>query len=117
MPEFFVLVMPALLEVKVDSTVLVFSAGIALVSGLTFSLLPAFSATRVSLTDALKDGSQGTQGREKRRLSQTMVAIELALSVMNLKMWHYLPAASYPGYKRLAAARDITVRPLHGGRG
>src|SRR5262249_344627 len=72
---------PRLDSVSVDGTVVAFTIGIALVTGILFGLVPAFSATRLS--NALKEGGRGAVGaRASNRLRGTLVVAELALAVM-----------------------------------
>lgn len=44
------------LDLSLDSRVLVFTAGIAILTAMLFGVWPALRATRVSLTDAMKGG-------------------------------------------------------------
>jgi putative ABC transport system permease protein len=77
-------VIPRLGEVSLDLRVVGFaviaSAGAALLAG----LLPAVSASRLALVDALKDGSRGHTSASGARLRPLLVALEVALAVMLL---------------------------------
>ena len=68
---------------RVDSTVLVFTLGLAAASAVVFAVLPAGRAAGADVVDALKDSSHGTTGgTPQRRLRGALVAVELALSIM-----------------------------------
>ncbi len=77
-------VIPRLGEVSLDLRVVGFaviaSAGAALLAG----LLPAVSASRLALVDALKDGSRGHTSASGARLRPLLVALEVALAVVLL---------------------------------
>jgi predicted permease len=74
---------PRLERVVIDSHVLVFRAGLAILTGLLFGLLPAFSASRVSLERQLK-ANAGRTGVERgqRLLSSALVVTEVSLAVV-----------------------------------
>jgi predicted permease len=72
------------LDVKPDTTVLLFTLGISFVSGVLFGIAPALRATKIDLTTALKEKS--ARGRKSRfnlgsALVVTQVAVSLALLV------------------------------------
>ena len=77
-------VIPRLGEVSLDLRVVGFaviaSSGAALLAG----LLPAVSASRLALVDALKDGSRGHTSASGARLRPLLVALEVALAVVLL---------------------------------
>ncbi len=73
------------LPLHVNERVLLFTAGIALLTGLLFGLAPAFSATRMSLTAALKEGSASSVlGSRRSRLVRVLVSAQVALSLLLL---------------------------------
>src|SRR4051812_40106930 len=75
---------PRLDNVRIDATVILFTIGIALVTGLLFGLVPAFTATR-GLTASLKEGGRGAvTSRGGTRVRGVLVVVELALAVMLL---------------------------------
>lgn len=59
---------------------IVISLAFALLTGILFALAPALHATRVGVTEALKDGAGGTD-RRSTRLQRTFVIAEVALSM------------------------------------
>jgi putative ABC transport system permease protein len=74
---------PRVESVRLDETVLLFSAALVLMTGVLFGLAPAWQATRVDLQRNLNSGSRGTtQGRP--RLRQALVVAEVALTVLLL---------------------------------
>src|SRR5262245_27459046 len=78
-------VLPRAEDVHIDPTVLLFTFGIATMTGVLMGLVPAFQGTRLTLADDLKEGSRGnSDGRGSRRLRATMVVAEVALSLVLL---------------------------------
>jgi putative ABC transport system permease protein len=76
---------PRVDTVRVDGTVLAFSAILSIVTGIVFGLAPALAASKTDLTESLKEGSRGsTEGRKRNRIRNTLVAAEIALSVLLL---------------------------------
>ncbi len=67
-------------DVQPNLLVLVFTAGLCLLTTVMFALVPARRATRVELSPALKDGARGTDG-SGRRWGNVLVIGQLALSV------------------------------------
>jgi predicted permease len=73
------------LSLGVNGRMLLFTAGVALLTGLLFGLAPAFSATRMSLTAALKEGGAGSKlGARRSRLARALVSAQVALSLVLL---------------------------------
>ena len=71
--------------VTLDVFVVTFTAAVALVTSVLFSLAPAFRALRVDLTDALKDGGQGvSSGGARQRFRNGLVVVQMALAVLLL---------------------------------
>jgi len=72
-------------DARLDWRALLFTAAVALATALLFGLMPAFRATRVDLTPALKDGSTGSlRGSPHLRMSQLLIAGQVALSTLLL---------------------------------
>ena len=67
-------------EIKIDSSVLIFTLTVSLLTGLVFGLLPALSV-KTNLTHGLKDGgAQATVGGTRHRLRSFLVVIQVAVS-------------------------------------
>jgi putative ABC transport system permease protein len=77
--------LPRLSEINVDSRVLFFTLGISLLTGLLFGLLPAWSASRSGVGEALKEGGRSTTaGGARQKLRSTFVVVELAVALVLL---------------------------------
>ena len=76
---------PPSYSIGLDLPVLAFTATITIVSGLLVGIVPAWRAVQPNLLDVLQESSRGsTTGRSTRRLSNVMVAAEVALALMLL---------------------------------
>jgi putative ABC transport system permease protein len=76
---------PRVSGVTLDARVLVFTAIVALMTSIVFSLAPAMRAMRADLTDSLKDGSQSSSsGGGRQRFRNALVIVEMALAVVLL---------------------------------
>ncbi len=78
--------LPRAAEVSVDGGALLFTAALAITTGIVFGLAPALSATSVDPDAALKDGGGGRvgEGRRRSRLRATLVVGEVAVAVVLL---------------------------------
>lgn len=77
--------LPRVDDVQVDATVLLFALGLSLGSTVLFGLVPALHASRLDLSDALKQGgSKGTASSGGTRFRSALVVTEVALSVVLL---------------------------------
>jgi putative ABC transport system permease protein len=73
---------PRLTEVRIDGTVLRFTAALAVLTGILFGLVPAFQATRAAVAGSLKETGRGTlTNRAGSRLRGALVIAEIALAV------------------------------------
>jgi putative ABC transport system permease protein len=76
---------PRVAAVTLDLKVLLFTAAVAIVTSIAFSLAPALRALHVDLTEALKDGAQGaSSGGARQRFRSALVVVEMALAVVLL---------------------------------
>ena len=75
--------LPRVQDVRVDATVIGFALVLTLVTGLLFGLVPAL---RLAQLDPQRDlrGARGAAGSDGQRLRSTLVAAEVALSVVLL---------------------------------
>jgi putative ABC transport system permease protein len=77
--------LPRLSEIGVDGRVLGFTLGVSLLTGLLFGLLPAWTASRSGVGEALKEGGRSsTAGGARQRLRSTFVVVELAVALVLL---------------------------------
>ncbi|MEM8962865.1 MAG: ABC transporter permease [Acidobacteriota bacterium] len=67
--------------VDIDFTILAFTFGIAIATGVFFGLVPALAATRANLVPALKDGVGNTGSGAASRLRRILVTAQIALSL------------------------------------
>jgi putative ABC transport system permease protein len=75
---------PGIEQVRMDGTVLAFTLGISLLTGLVFGVLPAWKSSWTSLHDTLKEGGRGTLGTGHHRLRNTLAVGEIALAFVLL---------------------------------
>ncbi len=73
--------LPRIADVRLNWTVLAFTMGISVLASLLFGLMPAVEASRIDLSDTLKQGgTRGLVGARSQRMRKTLVALEIALS-------------------------------------
>jgi putative ABC transport system permease protein len=71
------------LDLALDARVLAFTAGVAILTGLLFGVLPAFRSTRVSLAGAMKGEVADAAGRDSFfRSGRWTVAVQVAISLV-----------------------------------
>jgi predicted permease len=73
---------PRLNEVGLDGSVVLFTVGISLLTGVIFGLSPAFRALRPDVNEALKEGARSNTGGTSNRLRSLLVVSEIALALM-----------------------------------
>jgi len=72
-------------RVKLNAAVLGFTLGITLLTGVIFGLAPAFVATRLNLSESLKEGGKSAGGGGRaQRLRNSLVILEVALALILL---------------------------------
>jgi putative ABC transport system permease protein len=77
--------LPRLDQVRLDWSVLIFTGGISLATGLLFGLMPALQTTNPHLNEMLKEGDRsGTSGPARHRARDLLVVSEVALSLVLL---------------------------------
>jgi predicted permease len=72
------------LSVSVDLRLLLFTLGVTLATALLFGTIPAFRATRLNLTDSLKDGRGQSCAPAKGPLAKALLVSQVALSLVLL---------------------------------
>jgi predicted permease len=81
-PEGFI---PREAVIRLNTPVLLFSLGIAMVTTLLFGLVPALQTARRDMVEPLKDGGKGSSGGFRRgKLRGALVVVEVALSLLLL---------------------------------
>ncbi len=76
---------PYYIDWRMDYRTLVYTFGLALVTGVVFGLTPALQSTSGKLYGALKEGGRGSgSGVKKNRLRASLVVAEVALSLVLL---------------------------------
>jgi putative ABC transport system permease protein len=75
--------LPPLAPVGLDSTVIIFTLVLSVVTTLVFGLAPALRTLHVNLVESLREGGQNaTLGGRRQRLRGLLVATEVALAVV-----------------------------------
>ncbi|MGH9431058.1 MAG: ABC transporter permease [Terriglobia bacterium] len=77
--------LPRAQQVALNGWALIFTGGVAMLTGILFGLAPAFQASRTNLNESLKEGEgRASFSLRRRRLSAGMVSAEIALSLILL---------------------------------
>ena len=75
---------PRIGQVQVNAAALLFTAGLALATGILFGLMPALRAHQMGLTAGLGGGTRGIPADSNRRLDAWLVGAQVALSLVLL---------------------------------
>ena len=85
--RFIMAVMPGDLpraeEIGIDGTVMLYTAGISLLTGLAFGMAPALRAMRPDLQGTLKEGGRGAT-RSRHGVQKVLVVLEVAVALVLL---------------------------------
>src|SRR6185295_2267895 len=73
---------PSFVQPALNGPVLVFTIGVALVSGILLGLAPAMHARLTRLAEALKETARGSGGVRSQRLRTTLVVAEVAMAIV-----------------------------------
>ena len=73
---------PRLLDVHLDWRVMLFTLGLAVLTGLAFGLVPALESSRAALTESLNAAGRGAAVSVSRRLRGSLAIAEVAFSIM-----------------------------------
>ena len=77
--------LPRAQAVSLDYRVLLFTAGLAIITGILFGLVPALQVSKPNLRDAMSEGGRtSTTGAKHNRIRSTLVVAETAIGVMLL---------------------------------
>jgi putative ABC transport system permease protein len=76
--------LPRASEVRLDGRVVLFTAGVSVLTGLLFGLVPALQASRADLHGAMREGARGTGGRSAGRVRAVLVVAQVALALVLL---------------------------------
>ena len=75
---------PRIHETALDGTVLIFCAGLCLVTGILFGLAPAWSAARINFSEVLKSSDRGNSASAKQLRFGSLVTAQTAIAVILL---------------------------------
>ena len=75
---------PRVAAIALDLRVLAAAAGLSLVTGVLFGIVPALRMSKPDLTRALNEGGRGSVGGGSQRLRNALVVAEIALAVVLL---------------------------------
>ncbi|MGB9145554.1 MAG: ABC transporter permease, partial [Acidobacteriaceae bacterium] len=75
---------PVAFDFNVDWRVGLFALGLSAITALAFGLIPALRASRPDLVGSLKDGPAGLGGSSRSRMRNTLVIVQVSLSLVLL---------------------------------
>jgi putative ABC transport system permease protein len=79
----FLGMLPGFRNAGIDGATLIYTAALAVGTGLVFGLVPAIQLARTDLNEVLKESGRGhTGGRSTKRLRDALIAVQVALAVV-----------------------------------
>src|ERR1044072_1492171 len=84
MPPTFTKFIPGWRHMGIDATVLLFTLGASVLTGIVFGIVPALQATRTNLNETLKEGGQRGSTGGRNLMRSILVVAEVALSLVLL---------------------------------
>lgn len=75
---------PYFITWSLNARSLAYTIGISMLTGIVFGLAPAFQAVRSNLQSSLKEGGRGSAGGSRAWLRNSLVVVEVALSLVLL---------------------------------
>src|SRR3954451_12513152 len=72
---------PRLEQVGIDYRVLTFALGVSALTGILFGIVPAFQASKLNVTSALKEGGRSGEGHRRTSARSLLLIGEVALSL------------------------------------
>jgi putative ABC transport system permease protein len=76
--------LPRIETIGIDGRVMGFALAVAVLTGVIFGLIPALTAVRVNVADALKEGGRGAVGAVRHRVRSVLVVLEVAMALLLL---------------------------------
>ncbi len=76
--------LPRLEAISLDARVLGFALFLSVLTGILFGLAPAWSATRVNVSEALKEGERGGVSATRHRIGSALIVFEMAMAFLLL---------------------------------
>ncbi len=71
-------------EITIDGTVLSFTLGVSLLTGIVFGLTPAWQASKPDLNESLKEGGRSSAGGSRRCTQKILVVSQVSLALVLL---------------------------------
>lgn len=75
---------PRMENLSIEATVLCFTAGLALLAGFLFGMLPSFGSSRTEVNEALKQATGKGSGQAHKRWGRVLVVGQIALAMLLL---------------------------------
>lgn len=83
-PAFIMDHVAGLKNVKLDTRVVIFTAVVALLTGIVSGIVPALAGSQANVNEGLKEGGRGAEGRGRHRSRALLVSTEVALALVLL---------------------------------